>query len=739
MKKLLLLLLLSLNISFGYSQIVEYPSDNQGNIGFINKPIELITNQSKSITTNTVDTLVYNGNNAINIAILGDGFLLSEKDTMKYYCNKIIDKFNSTIPFSKYPKSFNFYMINVESTESGIKHPVTAVDCNSTNPQVPFSNPITPLGCTFDYGNIHRLVYAVNQSTINQIVGTTYDYTLILANSNFYGGSGGTYPVATKHPQSADIMIHEFAHKFGNLADEYSVGATCGLDKPNVTDVIDPLKWDSIVPTYFQGANYCNTWYRPELNCKMRNLSYEFCSVCEVVLENKIKSLTLTTPRQVLSEYICNTSCFPCSLFTPTMRALMLANSSEISYTERHTNIPSSDPYYNQGWPYGTWYKAFNQIGGNPCFFWDGKFHFTNDANQACFDSIQAKPSYLEISSTYHLSSDKDSIYVTTILNPLADISGDLYLHTNIKFGDSAHFNAYMFSGKLGEVSISDLVANQSDSFTIGQLIPTAWSSTIYNKDSLKVITYVQSHINSNPIVNDPPTHEVFNSTYAVKEPQSFLPLSVTNQTGNVICPQSGWISQTTSGGNLPYSYIWSNGATDEDIADLVAGTYSCTTTSMDGQVLVTSYTLINVAIATPTNVTFSNIQQTKFKINCFSVPYANKYQFQYRKTGTTTWSSREVNYPYVTLSNLVANTSYDVRVRARCKTLTLYKNGLWTPVYVVNTAMRLEEAYQSNPVIYIYDIMGREVYRGFEVPKLPDGTYIKLQDTIISKLIIIN
>ena len=41
------------------------------------------------------------------------------------------------------------------------------------------------------------------------------------------------------------------------------------------------------------------------------------------------------------------------------------------------------------------------------------------------------------------------------------------------------------------------------------------------------------------------------------------------------------------------------------------------------------------------------------------------KYQVQYRRTGTTSWSTREVRTRYVTLENLSPGTSYQVQVRA--------------------------------------------------------------------------
>ena len=41
------------------------------------------------------------------------------------------------------------------------------------------------------------------------------------------------------------------------------------------------------------------------------------------------------------------------------------------------------------------------------------------------------------------------------------------------------------------------------------------------------------------------------------------------------------------------------------------------------------------------------------------------KYQVQYRRTGTTSWSTRDVRTRSVTLENLFPGTSYQVQVRA--------------------------------------------------------------------------
>jgi len=56
----------------------------------------------------------------------------------------------------------------------------------------------------------------------------------------------------------------------------------------------------------------------------------------------------------------------------------------------------------------------------------------------------------------------------------------------------------------------------------------------------------------------------------------------------NATCGQGGSIDITLSGGNNPYTYLWSNGDTTEDIDDLVAGFYTCVVTDSDACVFTT-------------------------------------------------------------------------------------------------------------------------------------------------------
>lgn len=79
---------------------------------------------------------------------------------------------------------------------------------------------------------------------------------------------------------------------------------------------------------------------------------------------------------------------------------------------------------------------------------------------------------------------------------------------------------------------------------------------------------------------------------------------TVTNNTGSLAASatlttttcgsQNGAINQTISGGNLPYSFMWSNNTTNEDLVNLYAGTYSVIITDVAGCSLSKTYTITN-------------------------------------------------------------------------------------------------------------------------------------------------
>jgi hypothetical protein len=251
-----------------------------------------------------VDTLLYNGETEkyINIVVVGDGYTSSQQSKFITDASNLSSHLFSQVPFKNYKNYFNVFAVKVISTESGAKHPNTSTDCSATTPAVPVSNPNTYLGCSFDSYGIHRLVVPQNVSNLTNVLATNfpnYDQVLVIANSQYYGGSGGIYSTSTVDVLANEITAHEIGHSFSNLGDEYYAGDVYAYERPNLTQQTNPLlvKWKNFIG--FNGTGiyqHCcggnsALWYRPHNNCKMRSLGPPFCSVCTQTIIESIHGL----------------------------------------------------------------------------------------------------------------------------------------------------------------------------------------------------------------------------------------------------------------------------------------------------------------------------------------------------------------------------------------------------------------------------------------------------------------
>ncbi|MBT2392354.1 peptidase [Streptomyces sp. ISL-1] len=156
-----------------------------------------------------------------NIIVLGDGYTAEEMPAFRADVDKHLNVLWSTEPFASYRSYVNVWAVEVPSAESG-------VDCD---PGLQSPRRDTALGMGFWGGcnanSVQRLLSVDTESATalaDLVPGSASANRQIvaLANSDTYGGAGGTFATASGgNALSSLITPHEIGHSLGNLQDEY--------------------------------------------------------------------------------------------------------------------------------------------------------------------------------------------------------------------------------------------------------------------------------------------------------------------------------------------------------------------------------------------------------------------------------------------------------------------------------------------------------------------------------------
>jgi hypothetical protein len=278
-----------------------------------------------------------------NVVLVAEGFQAFEMPKFHNEVSKFIDKLFSCKPFDEMWCAVNVYRLDVASTESGADEP-SGGDCTGSG-----ITRKTYFDATFCAGGLQRALSVdafLVTNTVEMYLGQ-HNVIIVVVNSDTYGGLGALYggvatyslgfsPISGKG--GVEISIHEMGHSAFGLADEYAYGSGnvySGPEpgQPDITANTDKntIKWKSLiagataVPTKsnpncatedtspspvptgtvgaFEGAGYYHCGlFRPEYNCRMRELAIPWCAVCQQTIRDTLQqyitasTVTLATP-----------------------------------------------------------------------------------------------------------------------------------------------------------------------------------------------------------------------------------------------------------------------------------------------------------------------------------------------------------------------------------------------------------------------------------------------------------
>ena len=251
--------------------------------------------------------------NPIDVAILAEGYTPQELNLFYIDAQKAMESIFSHEPFKSNKEAFNFVAVGSISADRGVSIPH----------QNRWRN--TAFGSHFDTFYSERYLTTRKIKAVhNALAGIPYEHIIILANTDQYGGGGiyNAYTLTTAHHSDfASVVVHEFGHSFGGLADEYFyegdiMEGIYPLDvepwEPNITTLVSfDSKWSKLlksqtpVPTplseskkypigVYEGAAYsAKGVYRPAEDCRMKTNSYpRFCPACQQALTDLINFYT---------------------------------------------------------------------------------------------------------------------------------------------------------------------------------------------------------------------------------------------------------------------------------------------------------------------------------------------------------------------------------------------------------------------------------------------------------------
>jgi IgA Peptidase M64 len=197
-----------------------------------------------------------------NMVILGDGYRAAELNKYQNDVQNFVNVLQATAPFTRAWGAINVFRVDVSSTESGADDPVACADGSVGSGDVK----ATYFDSTYCFGGSpRRRLYGDEQNALSasraQVPGARVHQTMVIVNALQYGGGGGAVAWFSTDPASAEIGIHEMAHSFFGLKDEYgdTINNYNGPEppEPNITTDTNraTTKWRKLIQPATPVAN----------------------------------------------------------------------------------------------------------------------------------------------------------------------------------------------------------------------------------------------------------------------------------------------------------------------------------------------------------------------------------------------------------------------------------------------------------------------------------------------------
>ncbi|MER6808381.1 M64 family metallopeptidase [Spirillospora sp. NPDC000708] len=248
-----------------------------------------------------------------NLVVMGDGYTTADMAKFRADLDKHLNDLWTIEPFKSYRSYINVYAVEIPSAESGV----------SCDPDLSSPRRTTPLSMAFWSGcrqdGLQRLLVmdsAAAKKYADMVPGTNANNRQILAmaNSDTYGGAGGTYATSSGgNAMSALIAPHELGHSLGGLDDEYDYyqrgvpgGTYAGPEPSSIHHTLltvdqmkaEKQKWwrwlgerseaGGVIGRYEGGLYFSKGVWRPSQHSMMKTLGYYYDQVARERMTQRV-------------------------------------------------------------------------------------------------------------------------------------------------------------------------------------------------------------------------------------------------------------------------------------------------------------------------------------------------------------------------------------------------------------------------------------------------------------------